>query len=94
MTESDTILDLEPPAGQLKTLLSGVTDDQPSARTPCATFTVEDLLDHLMGLTITFRMAVTESTGAVGKEDDVPAPTSGSGGVQAAIVHPEWRRRI
>lgn len=94
MTESDTILDLEPPAGQLKTLLNGVTDDQLSARTPCEAFTVGNLLDHLMGLTIAFRMAATKSTGAVDNEDDVPAPTSGSGGVQAANVHPEWRRRL
>lgn len=64
VTESDTILDLEPPAGQLKTLLSGVTDDQLSARTPCESFTVGDLLDHLMGLTIAFTMAATMSTGA------------------------------
>lgn len=94
MTESDTILDLEPPAGRLKTLLSGVTDDQLSARTPCEAFTVGDLLDHLMGLTIAFRWAATKSTGAVGNEDDVPVPTSGSGEVQAANLHPEWRRRL
>lgn len=94
MTESETILDLEPPAGQLKTLLSGMTDDQLSARTPCEAFTVGDLLDHLMGLTIAFRMAAAKSAVAVGNEDDVPASTSGSGGVQAANVHPEWRRRL
>lgn len=94
VTESNPILDLDPPARQLVTLLNGVTDDQLPARTPCAAYTVGDLLDHLMGLTLAFRNAATKSTGAAGGEDDVPAPTSGPGEVSAANLHPEWRRRL
>lgn len=68
MKENDTMLDLEPPVRQVKTLLSGVTDEQLSSRTPCQAYAVGDLLDHLMGLTIAFTMAATPrglSSGAV-----------------------------
>lgn len=93
MTESKT-LDLDPPAGQLKALLRGVTDDQLSARTPCEAYAVGDLLDHLMGLTIAFTMAARKTTGPSGGEDDVPISASGPGAVSAANLHPEWRRRL
>jgi hypothetical protein len=82
---STTTLDLEPAARQLKTLLSGVTDDQLTARTPCEAYTVGDLLDHLMGLTIAFTMAATKSTGTAGSED---APPPGPGGHQQPIWTP------
>lgn len=90
MTESNTILDLDPPARQLMTLLDGVTDDQLPARTPCVAYTVGDLLDHLMGLTIAFRNAAAKTTGAAASDESVPAP----GVVSAANLHPEWRRRL
>lgn len=88
---STTTLDLEPAARQLKTLLSGVTDDQLTARTPCEAYTVGDLLDHLMGLTIAFTMAATKSTGTAGSE---AAPPPGPGGESAADLDPDWRRRL
>ncbi|HEX2297744.1 MAG TPA: maleylpyruvate isomerase N-terminal domain-containing protein, partial [Pseudonocardiaceae bacterium] len=56
-----TIVDHEPPARQLTQLLSGVTDDQLSAITPCEEYTVADLLAHISGLTIAFRNAATKT---------------------------------
>lgn len=88
MTHSATILDLDPAAHQLKTLLRGVTDDQLTARTPCEAYTVADLLDHLMGLTIAFTNAATKSAGAAGSEQDGPPAAS------AANLNPDWRRRL
>jgi uncharacterized protein (TIGR03086 family) len=82
-----TIPDLEPPAHQLKTLLDAVVDDQLTARTPCEAYTVGDLLDHLMGLTIAFRNAATQSTGSA-------TPASEPGEASVANLDPEWRRRL
>lgn len=52
---------------------------------------MRDLLDHLRGLTTTFRNAATKPAGAV---DNVAAPGSGSGEVPAANLDPEWRRQL
>lgn len=92
MTHSATMSDLDPAARQLKTLLSGVTDDQLSARTPCETYAVGDLLDHIMGLTVAFRMAATKSNGAADSERDGPA--GGPPEASAANLDPDWRRRL
>lgn len=77
--------DLEPAAQQLTTLLDGVRDDQLSAPTPCAGYTVGDLLDHLMGLTVAFRHAAAKTA--------VPGQ-SGPPEVSAAHLHPGWRARL
>lgn len=80
-----TPVDLEPAAQHLKTLLDGVADDQLSAPTPCAGYTVADLLDHFMGLTVAFRHAADKSA--------MPEQ-SRSATVSAADLHPDWRARI
>lgn len=82
-----TILDLDPPARQLTGLVNGVRDDQLAASTPCEEYTVGDLLDHLMGLTIAFRNAAMKS----GSETDGPSPASEPGRGSAARLHPDWR---
>lgn len=86
MTDSNTTPDLDPPARQLRTLLGGVTDDQLAARTPCEAWTVGDLLDHLVGLTVAFRDAATKTTG----------PTTGTGPPEPAAAHldADWRSRL
>ncbi|HEY6423855.1 MAG TPA: maleylpyruvate isomerase N-terminal domain-containing protein [Pseudonocardiaceae bacterium] len=89
MTESTTTVDFRPAAHQLTTLLGRVTDDQLSARTPCEDYTVGDLIDHLLGLTVAFRKAATKSTG-----DDGPAPAAQPGEASEANPHREWRRRL
>lgn len=88
------ILDLDPPARQLMRLLHGVTDDQLSARTPCAAYIVGDLLDHLMGLTIAFRNAATKSTGSRESGVDESSRKSRPGEGRAANLHPDWRRLL
>jgi uncharacterized protein (TIGR03086 family) len=68
-------------------LLNGITDDHLTAPTPCEAFTVGDLLDHLMGLTIAFSEAVTRSAAAAGSDAE-------SGEVPVSSLHPEWRTRL
>ncbi|MHA6794360.1 TIGR03086 family metal-binding protein [Pseudonocardia bannensis] len=77
-----TILDLDPPAGQLIRLLDGVRDDRMTAPTPCAEYTVGDLLDHLMNVTVVFRGAATKT-----------ATTGGPSG-SAARLPADWRARL
>ena len=48
---------LEPAAARIATLVGAVTEDQLDAATPCADYTVRDLLGHLQGLTVAFRGA-------------------------------------
>jgi uncharacterized protein (TIGR03086 family) len=43
------VIDLEPASRRMIELLAGVTDDQLADRTPCAAFTVGDLIDHVDG---------------------------------------------
>lgn len=82
-----TILDLDPPARQVTKLVNSVRDDQLAARTPCGEYTVGDLLDHLMGLTIAFRNAATKSGG---ETDGPPGP----GNASAAHLDPDWRTQL
>lgn len=76
-----TMLDLEPPASEVKRLLEGITDEQLSAPTPCESTPVAGLLDHLMGLTLAFRDAAAKTSG----------PDSGKASASAADLDPDWR---
>jgi uncharacterized protein (TIGR03086 family) len=78
------IVDLDPAARQLTELLNAVSDDQLSARTPCAEYTVADLLAHISGFAIAFRNAAAKTTGGDASSDAVS--TTG--------LHPQWRSRI
>jgi uncharacterized protein (TIGR03086 family) len=93
MTRSDTVLDLDPAVRAVTTLLANVADGHLAARTPCAEFTVADLLDHFMGLSVAFRMAATKSTGADGG-DDLPAASAGPAASSGANLEPAWRQRL
>ena len=84
-------LDLEPPARQVKTLLNGITDDQLSARTPCESYSVGDLLDHLMGLTVAFRNAATKAARSSDGGTDDLTQESRPGEASVAHLHPDWR---
>lgn len=84
-----TNLDLAPAGRQLTTLVAGTSDAQLSARTPCAEYTVGDLLDHLVGLTMEFTNAATKSTRAVETSED-----TGPGEGSAANLDPDWRNRL
>ena len=52
-----TTLDLGPQAAEVARVVAGVGDDQLTAPTPCAGTPVAGLLDHLVGLTLAFRLA-------------------------------------
>ncbi|SIM84169.1 TIGR03086 family metal-binding protein [Micromonospora cremea] len=66
----------------LTSLVQRVTDDQLTSPTPCAGWVVGDLLDHLVGLTIAFRMAAEKAPDA--------AP-GGPGDSTMANLDPGWR---
>ena len=52
-------IDLEPAANQVRRLLDGITDGDLGLPTPSAGTSVGALLDHLLGLTLTFTWAGT-----------------------------------
>ncbi|MFY1576990.1 TIGR03086 family metal-binding protein [Verrucosispora sp. WMMD703] len=85
MIDSNGSPDLEPAARALKALLRGFTDDQLANPTPCEGWTVGDLLDHLMGLTLAFRTAAEKGPD--------PAP-NGPGDPSVDRLDPQWRGRL
>ncbi|WP_028925233.1 TIGR03086 family metal-binding protein [Pseudonocardia acaciae] len=75
--------DLGPAAEQIKTLIDGVTDEHLDGPTPCAEYTVRDLLGHLLGLTAVFRNAATRT-------GDTAAPPEEPG----TLVTGDWPARL
>jgi uncharacterized protein (TIGR03086 family) len=82
--KSVPVSNLAPAAEQIKALLAGVDDDQLPLPTPCPSWTVGDLLDHLMTLTVAFHNAATRS----------PGDGRGPGDASAANLDPDWRRQL
>ena len=78
-------IDLYPLARQLKSVLYGVADETLAAPTPCPQWTVGDLLDHLMTLTLVFTRAARKAAGV---------PDAGPPTPEAANLHPQWRSRL
>ncbi len=78
-----TTPDLSPAAGQISTLVEHIDDEQLTAPTPCAEFTVRDLLGHLVGLTLAFRHAATKT----------PMGDQGESGQSGAELE-GWRTRL
>lgn len=76
-------LDFAPATTTLARLVTGVTDDQLTARTPCPDYTVADLADHVGGLALAFTAAA--------RKDDVPA---GGGSGDGSRLEDGWRERI
>lgn len=78
-------LDLGPATATLTRLVRGVRDDQLGDPTPCTTYTVADLVDHVGGLAVAF-------VGAALKQ---PAPGSEQGGTgDGSRLVDGWRDRI
>ncbi|MET7901134.1 TIGR03086 family metal-binding protein [Streptomyces sp. NPDC005355] len=88
MTEETGLIDLGPAARRVTALLDGVSDDQLRAPTPCGTYSVGDLLDHIMGLTLGMRYAAEKTTAAAGSSE--PAPGQGS----ADRLDADWRGEL
>ena len=75
-------LDLGPATATMRRLVLGTRDDQLTDPTPCADYTVGDLVHHIGGLTLAF-------TGAAHKQ---PVPGSENGGTgDASQLEPGWR---
>jgi len=77
-----TTLDLAPQAAEVARVVAGVRDDQLDAPTPCADTPVAALLDHLVGLTLAFRLAA-------GKEEQPAGPSA-----SAEALAADWRERV
>ena len=56
-----TQLDLEPAARRIAGLVAAVPDDALGAPTPCARYTVGDLLDHIAGFAVAFTAAARKT---------------------------------
>lgn len=72
-------LDLEPQAAEVSRIVSGVRDGQLTAPTPCAGTPVAGVLDHLVGLTLGFRLGAQK------------VPQHGSPRADAAELPADWR---
>jgi uncharacterized protein (TIGR03086 family) len=80
-------LDFAPPVRQVRALVLGITDDALVRPTPCPDWTVGDLLDHLIGLSVAFTRAAQKRTDAPGTDSAPPQPS-------AASLSPQWRSRL
>lgn len=77
-------LDLESAARQMEELVAGVRDDQLHEPTPCDDTTVAQLLGHVAGLTLVFRLAAQKAV-----DDATQQPPGGPSELPA-----DWRERI
>lgn len=83
MTDATTMLDLGPAAAEVTRLVAGTGDDQLDAATP-SSWSVATLLDHLLGLTVAFRVSAEKGP------DPAPDGPSPSG----ADLPGDWRERL
>ncbi|MBB5938928.1 TIGR03086 family metal-binding protein [Streptomyces zagrosensis] len=84
-TNPDPTPDLGPAAERMAALLSEVSDAQLSARTPCASYVLGDLIDHVDRLSHAFALAATKDVG--------PNDSTGPSG-DASRLGPDWRSRL
>jgi uncharacterized protein (TIGR03086 family) len=77
-----TTPDLAPAAAEVTRVVGGVRDDQLADPTPCAGTSVAAMLDHLVGLTLAFRMAAEKT------------PLQGAPRADAAKLPADWRERL
>ena len=77
-------IDLGPAARAMTELLNGVRDDGLAQPTPCAEYTLGDLIDHIGGLAVGFAKAAAKD----------PAVAEGGGSGDASRLGADWRPRI
>lgn len=75
-------IDLVPAARRLADLVASVPNDDLGRPTPCARYTVADLLDHIGGFALAFTAAARKT------------PLAGAGSGDASRLEPDWRPRI
>jgi uncharacterized protein (TIGR03086 family) len=80
-------MDFEQPARQLRSLLLGIDETELANPTPCADWSVAQLLVHLMGLSVAFTQAARKQTGAPGTAAPTPQPVG-------ADLPAHWRSRM
>jgi uncharacterized protein (TIGR03086 family) len=79
------MIDLRPAASRLAALVRAVPDGALADPTPCAEYTVGDLIDHLNGTCVAFTAAAVKDIG----------PTTSTGpSADASRLGEEWRTRI
>jgi len=87
------MLDLTPAARAVADLVDGVDAEALNGRTPCADYSVGDLLDHLMGLTVAFTAAATKVTSTSDGRAALAAE-SRPGEPSVDHLHPDWRDQL
>ena len=75
-------LDLTRQAAEVARVVAGVRDDQLTDPTPCAGTPVAAMLDHLVGLTVAFRLGAEKS------------PVAGGPSADADHLPADWRERL
>jgi uncharacterized protein (TIGR03086 family) len=73
--------DFGPSCALVRDLVAGTTDDQLGAPTPCPDYTVGDLADHLVGLTLAFSLSARKQ----------PLPGGGQPSADASALPADWR---
>jgi uncharacterized protein (TIGR03086 family) len=79
------MFDLGPAARELTRVVQGVRDEQLDAVTPCPDYTLGDLLEHVHGLALAFRMAA---------EKQIPDGGSQNPPGDARRLPDDWREAI
>lgn len=79
------MFDLGPAARELTRLVHGVRDDQLEAPTPCPEYSLGDLLEHVHGLALAFRMAA---------EKRIPPGGASNPPGDARRLPEDWRQTI
>lgn len=77
--------DLEPATRRMADLIGNIADEQLDGMTPCPSYSLGDLLDHVAGLTLAFTAAAAKATGAAGTQEP-----SGD----ASRLGDDWKTRI
>lgn len=81
----ENTVDLAAAAEQVRAVTETIREDDLAARTPCEGYRVGDLLDHLMGLTLAFRVAAEKADDPIAESAPEPA---------AAHLDPQWRSEL
>ncbi|WNV84655.1 TIGR03086 family metal-binding protein [Umezawaea sp. Da 62-37] len=79
-----TVIDFTPATRRLVELLAGVTDAQLTNRTPCAEFSVADLVNHIDGFATAFTAAARKDFG----------PATSATPAAPSDLSPAWRTTV
>jgi uncharacterized protein (TIGR03086 family) len=75
-------VDLGAAADEVARVVAGIRDDQPGHRTPCEDMPVAAMLDHMVGLTLAFRLSAEKT------------PLPGAPSASADRLVDDWRNRL